>query len=112
MEQAKEPTPKLKDLQAIHFVLSAWYEVTSLDVTICRIVSIEEMCGDAINKNNGEAEDNINTGEAEHTPVPSMSEAIMAFETEQAFSYAHEITEKDLKNVNLESLPINLKDDN
>lgn len=172
MEQAKEPTPKMDVLQAIHFVLSAWHEVTSSaiqncfvkcgfvrindeegltegqeinddgdddnadeewlrvaedvsgvkfsdyisidqDVATCGILSIEEMCDDAKNENNGkEAEDNVHADEAEPTPVPSMSDAITAFETVRTFIYAHEITEKDQKNVvNLENLLFNLKNE-
>ncbi|GFT87443.1 hypothetical protein NPIL_184041 [Nephila pilipes] len=80
------------------------------DVATCDILSIEEMCDNAKNKNNGEkAEDNVHTDEAELTPLPSLSEAIMTFETVRTFTYVHEIIEKDQKNiVNLENLLINL----
>ncbi|GFT40888.1 hypothetical protein NPIL_264771 [Nephila pilipes] len=35
MEQAKESTPKKDILQAIHFVLSAWHEITSSAIQHC-----------------------------------------------------------------------------
>ncbi|GFU18976.1 hypothetical protein NPIL_381651 [Nephila pilipes] len=150
----------------IHFVLSAWYEVTSSaiqncfvkcgyvrknheecstegqennddkadeewlrvaedvsgeklsdyisidqNVATCSTQSIEEICDDAKNKNNGEeAEDTVLADEAEPTPVPSLSEAITAFEIVRTFIYAHGIIEKDPKNIiNLKNLLFNFK---
>ncbi|GFS93025.1 hypothetical protein NPIL_507601 [Nephila pilipes] len=50
-------------------------------VSTCVILSIKQMCDDAKNKNNGEeAEDTVLDDEAEPTPVPSLFEAITAFE--------------------------------
>ncbi|GFT84855.1 hypothetical protein NPIL_156371 [Nephila pilipes] len=76
------------------------------DVAKCDIQSIEEMCDDAKNKNNGEeAEDIIicfftiimniiHADEAGPTPVPSLPDAITVFETVRTFIYAREMTKK------------------
>ncbi|GFU59964.1 hypothetical protein NPIL_678701 [Nephila pilipes] len=69
------------------------------------------MCDEAKNKNNGEeAEDNVHVDEAEPTPVSNPFDAITAFERVRKIIYAHEIIEKDQKDVvNFENLPFNLK---
>ncbi|GFT80224.1 hypothetical protein NPIL_17451 [Nephila pilipes] len=65
-------------------------------VTRCGFISIEEMCDEAKNKNIGEeAEDNVHADETEPTPVPSLSDAITAFETVRTLKYSHDIIEND-----------------
>ncbi|GFT80231.1 hypothetical protein NPIL_190531 [Nephila pilipes] len=58
-------------------------------VVKCGILSMEEMCDNAKNKNNSEgAKDNVLADEADPTPVPSLSDAITTFETIRIFIYA------------------------
>ncbi|GFT99046.1 putative tick transposon [Nephila pilipes] len=56
------------------------------DIKTCGFLSMEEMCEDAKNKNNGEeTENNVPAYEAEPTPVLRLSDASTAFETVRTF---------------------------
>lgn len=61
------------------------------------VLSIEEICDSAKNEKHEEAADNFHADVSEHTPMPSLSDAIIVFQTVRTFTYGYEITEKNQK---------------
>jgi hypothetical protein len=60
------------------------------------------MCGavgSGICVEEGQGDGGDDDDEAESEPVPSLTEALRAFESVRAFIYAHDITERDQANI-------------
>jgi hypothetical protein len=88
------------------------YMSVDKELLMCGVLCIEEMCGvvgsgSCVEKGQGDGGDD---DEAESEPVPSFTEALRVFESMRAFTYVHDVTERDQANtVNIERLLFSLK---